>query len=131
MSFKAHLSIDGGEEVRLLHCSYSLQRDYDSTGRPSSMVHGGTVNFTIESTDDNSLFEWMVDQFTHKKGKVVFFKRDSNTKMKELSFEDGYIVKYAESIDSIGDNPMTISFTVSAKKLSVSGATHENPWPKA
>lgn len=131
MSFKATLSIDGGEETRLLHCSYALQRDFDSTGRPSSMVHGGTIDFTIESTDDNSLFEWMVDQFSHKKGKATFFKRDSNTKMKEVSFEDGYIVKYSEAIDAIGESPMVINFTVSAKKISVAGATHENPWPKS
>ncbi len=131
MSFKAMLSIDGKPEIRLLHCSYSLQRDFDATGRPSSMVHGGTMNFLIESTEDNSLFEWMVDQFANKKGKATFYKRDSDTKMKELSFEDGYIVQYAESIDSLGDSPMTISFTISARKIAVAGITHENPWPKA
>ncbi|MCC6599671.1 MAG: type VI secretion system needle protein Hcp [Crocinitomicaceae bacterium] len=131
MSFNATLSIDGGEEVRLLHCSYSLNRDIDSTGRPSSMVRGGTITLEIESTEDTSLFAWMVDQYTVKKGKVLFFKRDSKTKMKQLEWEDGYLVSFTESIDSVGENPMTIHFTVSARKLVVGDAEHENPWPKA
>ncbi len=130
MSFNAKLSIEGGAEIRLLHCSYSLNRDVDATGRPSSMVRGGTVQFTIESTHDVSLNEWMIDQFTTKKGSVIFLKRDSNTKMKELKFENAYIVALTESFDSIGDNPMTIHFTITAEKITVGAATHTNPWPK-
>lgn len=130
MSFQAHLSIEGGSEIRLLHCSYSLNRDVDATGRPSSMVRGGTVQFTIESTHDTQLNEWMVDQFTTKQGKVTFFKRDSNTKMKELKFENAYIVHITESYDATGANPMTIHFTITAEKITVGSATHTNPWPK-
>lgn len=130
MSFKAHLSIEGGTEIRLLHCSYSLNRDVDATGRPSSMVRGGTVQFQIESTNDTQLNEWMIDQFTTKQGSVIFSKRDSNTKMKELKFENAYIVHIAESFDSIGENPMTIHFTITAEKITVGSATHVNPWPK-
>ena len=130
MSFNAKLSIDGGADLRLLHCSYSLNRDMDPIGRPSSMVRGGTIQFEIESTNDTSLNEWMVDQFTTKKGTVTFLKRDSNTKMKEVKFENAYIVQFSESFDHVGENPMTIHFTVSAEKITVGNATHTNPWPK-
>lgn len=129
MSFNATVSIDGGAEVRVLHASYALNRDVDSTGRPSSMIRGGTVQIEIESTEDVSLFAWMVDQYSTKNGKITFFKRDSKTKMKELSWENGYIVTFSESIDSIGENPMTIHFVVSAQKITIGDATHENPWP--
>lgn len=129
MSFNAHVSIDGGPEVRVLHCSYALNRDVDSTGRPSSMIRGGTIQIQVESTEDTSLFAWMVDQYTTKNGKVTFLKRDSKTKMKELSWENGYIVQFSESIDSVGENPMTIHFVISAQKIIVGDATHENPWP--
>ncbi|MFN0030960.1 MAG: type VI secretion system tube protein TssD [Flavobacteriales bacterium] len=129
MSFNAMLSIDGGAEVRVLHASYALSRDVDSTGRPSSLVRGGTIQIEVESTEDTSLFAWMVDQYTTKNGKITFYKRDSKTKMKELSWENGYIVQCSESIDSIGENPMTIHFVVSAQKITVGDATHENPWP--
>ncbi len=130
MSFKANLSIEGGAEVRLLHCSYTMHRDVDATGRPSSAVKGGTVQFEIESTHDVSLNEWMVDQFTHKNGHVIFLKRDSNTKMKELKFENAYIVHILEKFDAIGENPFTIQFTITAEKISLGAATHTNPWPK-
>ncbi len=130
MSFKANLSIEGGSEIRLLHCSYALTRDVDATGRPSSAVKGGIVKFVIESTNDTSLNEWMVDQFTHKNGHVVFMKRDSNTKMKELKFENAYIVELNEIFDSVGENPCKIHFTITAEKIKVGSATHTNPWPK-
>ncbi|MES2590325.1 MAG: type VI secretion system tube protein TssD [Bacteroidota bacterium] len=130
MSFKANLSIEGGSEIRLTHCSYSLHRDVDATGRPSSAVKGGTVQFEIESTHDTSLNEWMIDQFTHKNGNVIFLKRDSNTKMKELKFENAYIVHISETFDSIGENPCKINFTITAEKITVGNATHTNPWPK-
>ncbi len=129
MSFNATVSIDGGAEVRVLHASYALNRDVDSTGRPSSLIRGGTVQIEIESTEDSSLFAWMIDQYSTKNGKITFNKRDSKTKMKELTWENGYIVTFSESIDSVGENPMTIHFVVSAQKITVGDATHENPWP--
>lgn len=129
MSFNATVSIDGGAEVRVLHASYALNRDVDSTGRPSSLIRGGTVQIEIESTEDTSLFAWMIDQYSTKNGKITFNKRDSKTKMKELTWENGYIVTFSESIDSVGENPMTIHFVVSAQKITVGDATHENPWP--
>jgi Hemolysin coregulated protein Hcp (TssD) len=130
MSFTANLTISG-KEVRVLHCSYSLYREVDATGKPSSMVHGGKISLEIESTDDNSLFEWMVDQFKTNDGTVTFKKRNQDSKMKELKWEKGYIVEYTEGLDAIGENPMTIHFVVSAEKISVGGASHKNPWPKS
>lgn len=129
MSFKATLSIDGGTAINLLHCSYALRRDTDPTGRPSSGLYGGTVQFELESTDDTSIVEWMSDPYKMKGGTVTFNKRDEDAKMKELKFEDAYVIQYAESFDSTGENPMTISFVVSSKKLTVGNATHENEWP--
>jgi len=131
MSFKASLSIDGGEEIRILHASYSFSRDVDSIGKPSSMLKGGTVNFQVEGTDDSAVYEWLIDQFQTKNGKITFYKRDSDSKMRELSFENAYVVQYSEHYDHIGENPFIISFTLSAEKLGIGGASHKNPWPKA
>ena len=128
MSFQATLNLDG-QELRVLHCSYTLNRDVDSTGRPSSLVRGGQIQFEVESTDDNSLFAWIAGQYDTKDGAVTFYKRDSKTKMKELKWKTGYIVQFTESLDAIGDNPMTIHFTVTAQEISVNDASHQNPWP--
>lgn len=128
MAFKAILNLDG-KEYRLLHCNYELQRDVDPTGRPSSHVKGGTIHFELESTDDTSLWEWMINQWSHKSGSIVFYKREEESTMKELSFETAYIINYAESFDSVGGNPMIESFTISAHKLTLGSETHENEWP--
>ncbi len=128
MSFQATLNLDG-KEMRVLHCSYSFNRDVDSTGRPSSMVRGGLIQLEVESTDDNFLFAWIAGQYDTKDGTVTFMKRDSKTKMKELKWVTGYIVSYTESLDSMGENPMTIHFTVSAMEIQVGDTSHSNPWP--
>ena len=69
------------------------------------------------------------NQYKAQSGTITFQKRDEDAKMKELTFEDGYVVSFAESLDVTGTNPMTITFTVSARKLKVGNAEHENDWP--
>ncbi|HRH49194.1 MAG TPA: type VI secretion system tube protein TssD [Panacibacter sp.] len=129
MSFKAKLKI-GGKEFDVLHCSYSFRRDVDAKGRPSSGVYGGSVQLEIESTDDTSVLESMINNvYKAQKGTVTFQKRDEDAKMKELSFEDAYIVQYSESLDIVGSNPMTINFVLSARTLKIGSAEHKNDWP--
>jgi hypothetical protein len=129
MSFKAKLEL-GGKKFDVLHCSYSFRRDVDAKGRPSSSVYGGTVQMEVESTEDTSVLESMINNvYKPHKGTVTFQKRDQDSKMKELTFEDGYIVQYSEALDAVGSNPMTINFVISARKLTIGNATHENEWP--
>jgi len=130
MSFQATLNLDG-KEMRVLHCSFNFNRDVDATGRPSSRVRGGTIHLEVESTEDSSLFAWIAGVFDTKDGKVTFLKRDSNTKMKELYWKTGYIISYTEALDAIGENPMTIKFTISAQEVGVDDAAYLNPWPTA
>ena len=129
MAFKSTLSIDGGDELNLLHCSYSLRRDTDASGRPSSILYGGTIQCEVEATEDNGILEWMCDPHKTKKGKITFYKRSDNAALKSLEFEEAYIVQFSESIDTVGSNPMTTHFVISAKKIKMGNAEHENPWP--
>ncbi|HYV92788.1 MAG TPA: type VI secretion system tube protein TssD [Chitinophagales bacterium] len=129
MSFKAEFEV-GGKKRRVLHCSYSLQQDVDATGRPSSNVKGGQIQLEVESTSDSSLAEWMSDPYKHQDGKITFMKRDSEQKMKEINFKEGYVVSYTESFTNIGDNPMTEHFVISAKEITVGNAEHKNEWPE-
>ncbi len=128
MAFRADLEIDG-KQYRLLHCSYALQRAVDATGRPASEVQGGTINFEIESTEDTSLWDLMIAQYNSIDGSIIFKKRDEDAKMKELKFETAYVVSISENFDSVGDNPMSLSFTLSAHKLTLGNETHQNEWP--
>ena len=128
MAFRADLEMNG-KTYRLLHCSYALNRDVDPTGRPASEVKGGTITFEIESTEDTSIWDLMIAQFKSTDGSIVFKKRDEDAKMKELKFETAYVVALSENFDSTGGNPMSLSFTLSAHKLSLGDSKLENEWP--
>lgn len=131
MSFTAELTI-GGKAHDVLSCTFSMSRDTDPKGRPSSNVYGGRITFEVESTSDTSLIESMVNsQFKPFEGNVIFKKTDEDAKMKELSFKNAYIVFYQEAINTSGENPMTIKFTISAETIKLGNAEHENRWPKA
>ena len=56
---------------------------------------------------------------------------DEEGKMKELSFENAYIIEFAEGIDIVGTAPMSISITISAQIIKIGGAEYEENWPKA
>jgi hypothetical protein len=128
MSFKATFKVDG-EEYRVLNCRYSLHQEVDKTGRPSSTTRTGTIDLTIESTDDTSLFEWMCDSYMRKDATIVFNKRDEDSKMKELEITEAYMVMYEEAFDDSGTGAMTESFSLSARGIKMGNGEHENEWP--
>jgi hypothetical protein len=93
-------------------------------------VYGGTIDFEVESTEDTSILETMVNNiYKPINGSVIFKKSDEDATMKELKFTDAYFINYQEALDTVGSNPMTIRFTVSARKLDVGNASHANDWP--
>ncbi|MCC8155229.1 MAG: type VI secretion system needle protein Hcp [Tannerellaceae bacterium] len=128
MAFTATLSF-GGKEFDILDRSYSLKRDKDSKGRPSSGIYGGDVTIHIESTDDTSILEAMATQYKPVSGSITFKNGDEESKRKELIFENGYIIAFEESIDVVGFKPMSLTFIVSAQILKTGGAQIEQNWP--
>lgn len=127
MSFKAKLKV-GGKELNILACDYSLKQETDATGRPSSTTRGGKINVTVESTGDTTFFEWMVNPFERKDGSIVFIKRDNDATLKEVKFKEAYLIDYFEHFGSTGDNPVTETFTMSAKEMEVGSGVHINEW---
>lgn len=127
MSFKAQLDV-AGKKVNVLDMNYGLKQETDATGRPSSITRGGQITITIESTGETNFFEWMCNNFERKDGTIVFTKRDSDATMKELKFKEGYLVQYRENFNSTGENPITETFTISAKEISMGNASHVNQW---
>lgn len=128
MSFNAKLEIDG-TSYRVLSCSYQLERDIDQFGKPTSGVRGGTIAVSIESSSDTSFIEWMVTPKTRKAGKIIFEKTDEDASLKELEFEDAYLISQGEGFGSQGSTGMVESIIISAKKIIMGPAEHENDWP--
>ncbi|WP_299242755.1 type VI secretion system tube protein TssD [uncultured Aquimarina sp.] len=127
MSFKAKLKV-GGKEYNVLNCNYGLSQETDATGRPSSVTRGGMITIEVESTADTSLSDWMFNNFEMRDGSIVFLKRDTDAKAKELNFTNAYAVKYIENFDSTGKNPMTEKITLSAREIGVGNGSHTNEW---
>ena len=127
MSFKSKLKV-GGKELNILSATYDLFQEVDASGRPSSVTRGGTINLVVESTGDSFFFEWMTNNFERKDGAIQYVKRDTDAKLKELNFKEGYLIKYKETFDATGSNPLVESFTISAKEISMGGGEHINEW---
>ena len=127
MSFKSKLKV-GGKELNILNASYDLHQEVDASGRPSSVTRGGTIYLTVESTGDSFFFEWMNNNFERKDGSIQYVKRDTDAKLKELNFKEGYLIKYKEQFDATGTNPLVETFTISAKEISMGGGEHINEW---
>jgi hypothetical protein len=127
MSFKVKLKV-AGKEVNVLELNYQLKQETDATGRPSAVTRGGKINLTVESTGDTGFFEWMCNNFERKDGTIVFIKRDTDATLKELSFKEAYLVDYRENFSAINDNPVSESFTLSAKEINMGTGSHINEW---
>jgi len=127
MSFKAKLNV-GGKEMNVLSCSYDLTQEVDATGRPSSVTRGGRIKLTVESTGETDLFEWMCNNFERKDGTITFYKRDTDSKSKELAFTEGYLVKYEEKFNAVDNMPMAEAFVISARELKMGNGEHVNEW---
>jgi hypothetical protein len=128
MSFKAKFKV-AGKEFTALNVTYGLFQETDATGRPSTVTRGGKIDVVVEGTNSTELFEWMTNSFERKDGSIVFHKRDSDATLKELKFTEGYLVKHKENFDSTGENPLTETFTISARKIEMGSGAYENEWP--
>ena len=51
----------GGKEFDVLYTEYAFSRDTDKKGKVSSNVYGGRVTFEVESTEDTSVIEAMLN----------------------------------------------------------------------
>lgn len=130
MAFLAKVSIDGGEEMNVLTCSFRFMQTTDATGKPSAVPQGGYLSFVVESGKDTDLCDWMISPTSTKSGIVTFYRRDMLSKLKTVEFKDAFCVDYHESFDHRGEHPMQISVVVSAKTLKINESEFKNNWPE-
>jgi len=130
MAYKATLSL-GSKTYDVLSSSFSFNRSVDPKGRPSSGVYGGEIHLVVESYDDTTLVELMLNkQHTAQSGEISFDQGTADGKMKTIKFTDGFITNYTESASAHGADAMTIQFTISAREISIGDAAKlTNEWP--
>lgn len=132
MAFNADLTFTDlggrpiGEHIKVMECDFGFNQQTDITGKPVAKVMGGTINLVLESTDDESIMNWMIATTELKNGLIHFTLRDN--KYKKLEFEEGACIQYQESFNYDGSIPMQISLTISANKIRVGTSTYDNEW---
>ena len=131
----AYFTANGIPEVEIQSCFYELKRSVDSKGRPSAVTQGGMITVEIVSAqDDAALPEWMIDSYKEADGKLTFID-DKKATLKEVTFEKGRCIGYAERFDKTPQQAadarpsMTLTLTISAEKITINGAgPHDNNW---
>ena len=105
------------EELNVMHCGFRFSRNTDATGKPTSITQGGTISLVIESTGSTNFLWWTISNSEKKSGDITFYRRDTMSKLKILKFKDAFCVGYYETFDHIGENPMQIQLTLSAREI--------------
>lgn len=129
MAYKTTLEM-AGKKYDVLSASWAFNRSVDAKGKPSSGVYGGEISLMIESSDDVTIMETMLNSQTKaQKGTITFDKGTADGQLKKLEFVDGFITSYSEGIQAGGADAGTISFVITARKFQMGNAVHENEWP--
>ncbi len=128
-STNAKLDFDKTKGIDVLKCSYELSRQIGPKGNPVSRVYGGTINLTVESTEDTSILESMIAESSPIAGAITFMSDDEKGKeLKKLEFKKAHVISYMETLDIASKEPMSITFTVSAEEIAVGSAKQVNDW---
>lgn len=124
-----HATLDfGGKEFDVVRSECCIERRIDSKGRPSTNLYGGRITIQVESNDDTMIFEHMASQFKPNSGTITFTKDEVDV-MKEVKWENGYIIGFEESMRNTTGTPMMISFTISAQTIVAGGEELKQNWP--
>lgn len=127
MSFLSKLHIDG-EEYNVLEFNISFKQDIDTASKPTGNAKGGIIKMIIEATQNSLFLSWMLSGDLTKDGKIVFYRRDALSKMKELTFEKAYCISYDEQFTSTTEVPMKIAMELVTKELTFGDAKFLNNW---
>jgi len=129
MSFKADLKVSG-KTYELLSVNFSLDQQIDHKGKVSSHVRGGTITANLVSTGDVTLFDLAQDDDKRVDGSIVFYKDDGQSTLKELKFNQAYVIGYSEAFAAHTTTPMNITVTFSAEIIDIGGVKFDNKWGK-
>lgn len=132
MARRPTLEIDGVVYMNVYSVEYDLYTSKDETGRPSDRAHAGVIKIWRESDETVDISRWAMDtsEPNWKGGKVIFRKPDDSA-MKELTWEEGFITKYVETIPHVkekADDQVSEYFEISCHKLTIGDAEIDNRW---
>jgi len=125
-----------GKEAEVLSISYTLRQEVDNIGQPSGEVKGGFIKVSLGTLGAPSRFAWAITPDMRKSGEIDFIGSNGQT-VKTLKFEDAYCIAYTEDYEAFTGSKsgkVTIKdgakehLTLSVRKISINGESHENTW---
>jgi hypothetical protein len=133
MAFSATLHIDGHPKnqdgLNVVACDFAFSQETDQRGMPTSNVRGGVINVTLKNENDFDILQWMLSSSTKKNGKIkMSSSMADNQSFQTVEFKDGILVNYHQVFSE--DSEVLVSITISAREISVGGATFQNIWIK-
>jgi hypothetical protein len=127
MSFLSKLQIDG-QEYNVLEFNINFNQELNKSGKPSGQAKGGEIDIIIEASQETNFLAWMLNSELAKDGKIIFYRRDALSKMKELNFVKAYCINYREQFTSTTEVPMKITMKLLTKELTFGGAKFHSDW---
>ena len=70
----------------------------------------------------------MVSHTSTKDGKVIFYRRDAMSTMKNVSFKKAYCISFRKSFKSEGTVPMITKILLSSNEVKMGNTLFENNW---
>ncbi|OUL60263.1 type VI secretion system tube protein TssD [Flavobacterium sp. AJR] len=127
MSFLAKLELDN-EVFNVLEFDVTFDQGTDNNGKPANKTKGGQIRLVVESTHTDLFSDWMVSHTSIKDGKVIFYRRDAMSTMKNVTFKKAYCISFHESFRSEGANPMTTKILITSNEIKIGNTVFENNW---
>ena len=128
MSFKAKLFIEE-EERNILNATQMYSRFADVNGRPTSKPVGQQLQFSIESTGDDSFFyNNMFSQTSKCRGKIIFYRRDGFSTLFKIEFANAQILQLSEQFNAVNDKPLHMTISIGWGIMKMRDVIHEKTW---
>lgn len=127
MTFDAKVDVNG-KVYDAIECGFSFERKVDEKGAPSSHITNLRLHAMMKSSDATDILESGFSEFKPVKGSFKFLKGDEQAKMKDIEFEEAYVIGYKEEFVRKGETPMCMDVFFTAKKVTCGSAVYEADW---
>ena len=114
---EAKLFLSGKESIPVFDFDFGFTQYTDDTGKTTGNPTGGTINMVVAASKDTTLIDWMLSNKALKSGRI-----EVDVKKKVIEFTNAECIQYHESFSHMGgDQPMSISFTISVESMKIDG----------
>lgn len=116
-SFDVKMEVDS-KTYHVVNMSYSVNRDLDFSGRPSSGLKNSILDVDLEVPDGDAMFFQWLCRNEIKDGSIRFDKIDQASRQIEFQYEKAFCVSYKQVYAS-GPKSLVVSLKLSAQKLTM------------